>query len=140
VNNPVDYPTVTILAMRTSRYATHKGAFEQDALSEFCSNVLSGKVKTWRFQDLPKLVEGGEQVEEVIEEIIEEEFDLSDIMGEEVEGEAALSREQLAARAAEEARVEEERLKLEREEAEKLAKSKKKKKKSKKKKVKHTEL
>ena len=138
VNNPVDYPTVAILATRTSRYATHKGAFEREPLREFCANVLSGKVKTWRFQEMPKLVEGGEKVEEVVEEIIEEEFDLSDIMGEEVEGEAALSREQLAAKAEEEAKAEAAR--RAQEEAERAAAAPKKKKKKRKGKKKKTEL
>lgn len=77
----------------------------------------------------------------MIEEIIEEEFDLSDIMGESVEGEAAMSREELAAKlAAEEAAAEAERkaAEAERKAAEDAAKPKKKKK-SKKKKAK-TEL
>lgn len=40
---------------------------------------------------MSKLVEGGEMVEEIVEEeIVEEEFDLSDIMSEEVEGEVVL--------------------------------------------------
>ena len=133
VNNPVDYPTVTVFTSRQLRYATHKGAFEIDDVKEFCEHVLSGKVKTWRFQEMPKLIEGGEKVEEIIEEEIEEEFDLSDIMGEEIEGDAALSREELAQRAEEEARkaAEEEEA---RKAAEAAAAPKKKKKKSKKKK------
>lgn len=133
VNNPVDYPTVTVFTSKQLRYATHKGAFEIDDVKEFCDHVLSGKVKTWRFQEMPKLIEGGEKVEEIIEEEIEEEFDLSDIMGEEIEGDAALSREELAQRAEEEARkaAEEEEA---RKAAEAAAAPKKKKKKSKKKK------
>lgn len=140
VNNPVDYPTVTVLAMRTSRYATHKGAFDEIAVRDFCTDILGGKVKTWRFQEMPKLVEGGETVEEIVEEeIVEEEFDLSDIMSEEVEGEAALSREDLAQRAQEEletqARLDAilaEEAKLKEEAAKKAKKRRRKKKKSKK--------
>ena len=141
VNNPVDYPTVTVLASRQQRAVTHKNEFDLHSLKAFCEDVLNGKVKTWRFQDMPILVQGGERVEEVIEEIIEEEFDLSDIMGESVEGEAAMSREELAAKlAAEEAAAEAERkaAEAERKAAEDAAKPKKKKK-SKKKKAK-TEL
>merc|ERR1719217_146036 len=91
VRNPVDYPTVTVMATRAMRFATHKGAFDAEDVKTFCEGVLSGKVKTWRFQEMPKLVEGGEKAEEVVEEDIVE-----------VEGDAALSREELAARAEEE--------------------------------------
>jgi hypothetical protein len=140
VNNPVDYPTITVLAVRRQRAVTHKKAFDLPLLKAFCQDVLNSKVKTWRFQEMPTLVPGGERAEEVIEEIVEEEFDLSDIMGESVEGEAAMSREELAAKLAmEEAAAEAERkaAEAERKAAEDAAKPKKsKKKKSKKKKVK----
>ena len=142
VKNPVDYPTVTVMATRTLRFATHKGAFDAEQVTTFCEDVLGGKVKTWRFQEMPKLVEGGEKVEEIVEEdVVEEEFDLSDIMGEEVEGDAALSREELAARAEEELAKQqaEEAARLEEEAKKKAAKAKKKRRRNKKKKAK-TEL
>ena len=141
VRNPVDYPTVTVMATRAMRFATHKGAFDAEDVKTFCEGVLSGKVKTWRFQEMPKLVEGGEKVEEVVEEdIVEEEFDLSDIMGEEVEGDAALSREELAARAEEElTKQQAEEAARQAEEAKKKATKAKKKRRRKKKKAK-TEL
>lgn len=141
IRNPVDYPTVTVMATRAMRFATHKGAFDAEDVKTFCEGVLSGKVKTWRFQEMPKLVEGGEKVEEVVEEdIVEEEFDLSDIMGEEVEGDAALSREELAARAEEElTKQQAEEAARQAEEAKKKATKAKKKRRRKKKKAK-TEL
>ena len=141
VRNPVDYPTVTVMATRAMRFATHKGAFDAEDVKTFCEGVLSGKVKTWRFQEMPKLVEGGEKVEEIVEEdIVEEEFDLSDIMGEEVEGDAALSREELAARAEEElTKQQAEEAARQAEEAKKKATKAKKKRRRKKKKAK-TEL
>ena len=135
VNNPVDYPTITVLAVRRQRAVTHKKAFDLPLLKAFCQDVLNSKVKTWRFQEMPTLVPGGERAEEVIEEIVEEEFDLSDIMGESVEGEAAMSREELAAKLVmEEAAAEAERkaAEAERKAAEDAARPKK----SKKKKVK----
>ena len=78
-----------------------------------------------------------------MEEMVEEEFDLSDILGEEVEGEAAMSKEQLAAKI--ERELEEEAAaaaKAAEEEAAKAADTPKKKKKKKKKgkKAKESEL
>ena len=102
VNNPVDYPTITVISARQQRAITHKEAFELPLIKEFCENVLNGKLKTWRFQEMPVLVSGGEVAEESVEEIIEEEFDLNDIMGVEVEGSVALSREEIALKAAKE--------------------------------------
>jgi len=80
--------------------------------------VLSARVKTRMVQEIPRLVDGGEGAyePEVVEDV-EEEFDLSDIMSEEVEGEVSKAQaaarverelaEEAAAAAAEKAREEE---------------------------------
>jgi hypothetical protein len=87
---PSDAPCVVVVSTRKNRFATSIGAFEGRSIAQFLEDVLASKQKTQMIQEIPKLVVGGEVafVEEVFEEV-EEEFDLSDIMNEEVEGEVS---------------------------------------------------
>lgn len=79
-----DLPTVSVLSPHKRRYATLKGVYSQDSMVKLLDGVVSSKTKTHTIQDIPLVHDGGVEVleEDVIEE---EEFDLSDIMGEEVE-------------------------------------------------------
>lgn len=90
-----DVPTVTVVSMRKNRYATYRKTFNAEGVGQFLDDVLAAKQRTQMIQEIPKLVPGGEEPEAPPEDLVEEEFDLSDIMGEEVEGEAAMSREEL---------------------------------------------
>ena len=94
---PSDAPRLVVASLRKNRFATHFGAFDASSLASFLEDVLSARAKTRMVQEIPSLVDGGEGAyePEVFEEV-EEEFDLSDIMSEEVEGE--VSKEQAAAR------------------------------------------
>ena len=94
---PSDAPRLVVASTRKNRFATHRGAFDARSLASFLGDVLSARAKTRMIQEIPKLVDGGEGAyePEVLEDV-EEEFDLSDIMSEEVEGE--VSKAQAAAR------------------------------------------
>ena len=139
-----DAPAVTVVSVRKNRFATYSRAFDAEGVGSFLEDVLAAKQRTRMIQEIPKLVPGGEEPEPEMEEMVEEEFDLSDILGEEVEGEAAMSKEQLAAKI--ERELEEEAAaaaaKAAEEEAAKAADTPKKKKKKKKKgkKAKESEL
>ena len=67
-------------------------------MGSFLEDVLAAKQRTRMIQEIPETHARGEEPEPEMEEMVEEEFDLSDILGEEVEGEAAMSKEQLAAK------------------------------------------
>jgi len=88
-----DLPTVLILSAHHRRYALLRGSFGESAIGALVDGVLSGKVKTVPLQELPEISEGGDAAVAADEEEVEEEFDLSDIMGEEVE-EGAVTNEQ----------------------------------------------
>ena len=135
---PSDAPRFVVVSFRKNRFATHSGAFEARALVSFLEDVLNARTKTRMVQEIPRLVDGGEGAyePEVVEDV-EEEFDLSDIMSEEVEGEVSKAQaaarverelaEEAAAAAAEKAR-EEEAAAAVKKKAKKKAKKKKKKK------------
>ena len=131
-----DVPTVTVVSMRKNRFATYRKTFNADGVAEFLQDVLNSKQRTQMIQEIPKLVPGGEEPEVIEEVIVEEEFDLADIMNEEVEGEAGMSKEELQAKIEKEIEEEAAAAKEAEEEAkrkaEKKAKKKKKKKKTKK--------
>jgi hypothetical protein len=63
------------------------GSFDPRELAKHCELVLNGKTRTFMIQDVPKIIDGGEtdDTDYEPEEPIEEEFDLTDIMGEETE-------------------------------------------------------
>ena len=135
---PSDAPRFVVASARKNRFATHFGAFDARSLASFLEDVLSARAKTRMVQEIPSLVDGGEGAcEPEVFEDVEEEFDLSDIMSEEVEGEVSKAQaaarverelaEEAAAAAAAEAR-EEEAAAAARKKAKKKAKKKKKKK------------
>ena len=82
-------PTLAALAPRKRRYATFTGRFEEDAVGEWLDGLLAGRVRTSELGELPELGAGGmgeaagEQGQ--VEEVLEDEFDLADILAEEVE-------------------------------------------------------
>ena len=113
-----------------------------EALADF-DDVLAAKQRTRMIQEIPKLVPGGEAPEVVYDEEVEEEFDLADIMGEDVEGEVT-NAERLSRIERELAEEEAEKQKKEDDAAAAAAKKAAKRKKKKKKKAKgsgaHSEL
>ncbi|GAX77546.1 hypothetical protein CEUSTIGMA_g4990.t1 [Chlamydomonas eustigma] len=130
-----DLPALVALSSKRMRFATlPKLSGDKEQLSIFIDGVLSGSIRTTVIQELPKVAEssaadaasGAEEILEP-EELIEEEFDLSDILSEEVE--AATSKEAKLKEIEEELKAEEEAAKAA---AAQKAGSKKKSKKSKK--------
>ena len=140
---PHNSPTVTVLQPRKGRYATMSGSFDPRELAKHCELVLNGKTRTFMIQDVPKIIDGGESEDEndyEPEEPIEEEFDLSDIMGEETEDAtlgltraelAELERKKEEEELAEAERIEEEEKKQQKSSGKKKKKKGKKKKKKK---------
>ncbi|KAK3249866.1 Protein disulfide-isomerase 2-3, partial [Cymbomonas tetramitiformis] len=68
------------LSPKKMRFAKHTGVFETAGLKRFVDGVISGFVRTVESSDLPKVVDtvpwdGGDG-----EQIVEEEFDLADLM------------------------------------------------------------
>ena len=137
-----DVPAVAVVSMRKNRFATYRATFSAERIAGFLDDVLSAKQRTRMIQEIPKLVPGGEEPEEVFDEDVEEEFDLADIMGEDVEGEVT-NEERLSRieRELAEEEAEKKRKKAEEEDAAAAAKKASKKKKKKKRKGKaHSEL
>ena len=137
-----DVPAVSVVSMRKHRFATYRATFSAERIAGFLDDVLSAKQRTQMIQEIPKLVPGGEEPEEVFDEDVEEEFDLADIMGEDVEGEVT-NEERLSRieRELAEEEAEKKRKKAEEEDAAAAAKKASKKKKKKKRKGKaHSEL
>ena len=137
-----DVPAVSVVSMRKNRFATYRATFSAERIAGFLDDVLSAKQRTQMIQEIPKLVPGGEEPEEVFDEDVEEEFDLADIMGEDVQGEVT-NEERLSRieRELAEEEAEKKRKKAEEEDAAAAAKKASKKKKKKKRKGKaHSEL
>lgn len=83
--DPSDAPTVALLSPRRLRVARLTTRFTRDAVSQLIDRVLNAQVATAPLGVLPVLVEGGEAAAGSGEEAVEEEFDLSEIMGEAVD-------------------------------------------------------
>ena len=138
-----DVPAVAVISTRKNRFATYTHTFNADGIARFLDDVLAAKQRTRMIQEIPKLVPGGEAPEVVYDEEVEEEFDLADIMGEDVEGEVT-NAERLSRIERELAEEEAEKQKKEDDAAAAAAKKAAKRKKKKKKKAKgsgaHSEL
>jgi type IV secretory pathway VirB10-like protein len=132
-------PSAFVLSTKKLRYAPLRIAFSTDAVTSLVDDVLAGRVSTVALSALPRLVDAGSAASvdpEPPAEEVEEEFDLSDIMGVDVddsgsrearlcEAEQALKRE-----AAERAAAAQEAAAAAKEEAARAAKAKKKKRKT----------
>ena len=81
-----------VVSVKKLRYARLRGVLDSGALVTLMDGVVRFPAKTAMIQEMPSLVEGG--VEPVEEEVVEDEFDLSDIMDTAVDNEV-LSTEQL---------------------------------------------
>jgi hypothetical protein len=81
-----------VVSVKKLRYARLRGVLDSSALVTLMEGVVRSPAKTAMIQEMPSLVEGG--VEPVEEELVEDEFDLSDIMDTAVDNEV-LSTEQL---------------------------------------------
>ena len=115
-----DLPTVAVVSPQKQRYATLRGAFSEQYITALLTGIMSNKVKTHIIQELPRVVDGGVQEAEADYEVIEEEeFDLSDIMDEEVE--AAVTNEERLKEIEEELKQEAARAKAEAEAAKQAA-------------------
>eukprot|EP00191_Tetraselmis_sp_GSL018_P004106 CAMPEP_0177607256 /NCGR_PEP_ID=MMETSP0419_2-20121207/17813_1 /TAXON_ID=582737 /ORGANISM="Tetraselmis sp., Strain GSL018" /LENGTH=681 /DNA_ID=CAMNT_0019101811 /DNA_START=384 /DNA_END=2429 /DNA_ORIENTATION=- len=88
-----DIPTIVVLSAQKLRYAPLRGAFVESAILSHLDGVLTGKIRTAPLQIVPHLTDVDENLREEELSLQEEEFDLSDIMSEEV-AESAVTNEQ----------------------------------------------
>ncbi|GJP45924.1 hypothetical protein CLOM_g5259 [Closterium sp. NIES-68] len=142
--SPPDLPTAVVVSPRKMRCAALPEAFSPPVLDAFLDSLLAGRVRTFALDRLPSFLPGqsgetaaaseaSEETEEP-EQIEEEEFDLADIMSEQVEdADAVASKEHKILQADKEAEEEAARKLAEAEAAKKASKKKKKKSKGKKK-------
>eukprot|EP00898_Chlorokybus_atmophyticus_P004427 jgi/Chlat1/4986/Chrsp32S04962 len=117
---PTELPTVVVLSPRKQVYAKLRGQFSAASMEALLDSALSpkaGKISLLQLQDIPVIMDGGEDASAQAEEIVEEEFSLDDIMGETLEHDDVLVTKsariaeverQLAEEAEEEARKAEE--------------------------------
>lgn len=140
--SPQSIPTLVAVSIKRMRVAPFMGALSLHkesitTVSAFIDSVLSGKARTEPLEIIPRVDVAAETEPAAADEpIVEEEFDLSDIMSEEVEGsESVVSKEERLRQADEQLKAEEEaaKQKAKEEEAAKKKKTKKSKKNKKKK-------
>ncbi|KAK9818342.1 hypothetical protein WJX72_010973 [[Myrmecia] bisecta] len=107
-----DLPALVAFSPRKLRYARLQSEVTPAGISELVHGLLAGRQTTTPLQDAPKLVDGGEEPTEepAPEEIVEEEFDLADILNEEVEA-AGGTKEDLLKQVDQQLKEEEERRK-----------------------------
>ncbi|KAK9845433.1 hypothetical protein WJX81_006361 [Elliptochloris bilobata] len=96
-------PTMLVLSPKKARGARLTGAFDTAGLNALVDGLLSGRVPTTPFQEMPRLVDGGE--EPAPQAPVDEEFDLNDILAEEVSASPG-SKEELLRRADQELQAE----------------------------------
>ncbi|CAI5492311.1 unnamed protein product, partial [Closterium sp. Naga37s-1] len=141
--NQQDLPTAVVVSPRKMRCAVLPESFSPPILDAFLDSLLAGRVRTFALDRLPSFLPGpsedsspaSEAAEEAAEPepIAEEEFDLADIMSEQVEdADAVASKEHKILQADKEAEEEAARKAAEAEAAKKASKKKKKKSKTKK--------
>ncbi|CAK0750414.1 hypothetical protein CVIRNUC_001989 [Coccomyxa viridis] len=127
-----DLPTLVAFHPKKLRGASLRASFSAESIDALLDGLFSGSIHSEAFQELPALVEGGEEDSADLDPI-EEEFDLADVLGEDVGGSG--SKEDLLKQAEMELE-EEERQRAEKEAAEMAAAAGQKKKSSKRRKKK----
>lgn len=91
-----DVPTAVAISLKKRRQASlDSGAFTQEGLKTFVERLVSGKTSTHPLQELPKVIDGGQDPVPDEPQITEEEFDLSDIMGEQLDAQVDTKEERL---------------------------------------------
>ena len=80
-----DLPTLVAFHPKKLRGAQLKGSYSGQSIDALLDGLFSGTIHSAAFQDLPTLVEGAEEDAAGMEPV-EEEFDLADVLGEDVAG------------------------------------------------------
>lgn len=80
-----DLPTLVAFHPKKLRGAQLQGSYSAQSIDTLLDGLFSGTIHSAAFQDLPALVEGGEE-DAASMEPVEEEFDLADVLGEDVAG------------------------------------------------------
>ncbi|KAL0020067.1 hypothetical protein WJX79_001481 [Trebouxia sp. C0005] len=91
-----DVPTAVAISLKKRRQASlDSGAFTQEGLKTFVERLVNGKTSTHPLQELPRVIDGGQDPIPDEPQITEEEFDLSDIMGEQLDAQVDTKEERL---------------------------------------------
>ena len=80
-----DLPTLVAFHPKKLRGASLRASFSAESIDALLDGLFSGSIHSEAFQELPALVEGGEEDSADLDPI-EEEFDLADVLGEDVGG------------------------------------------------------
>ena len=80
-----DLPTLVAFHPKKLRGASLRASFSAESIDALLDGLFSGSIHSEAFQELPALVEGGEDDSADLDPI-EEEFDLADVLGEDVGG------------------------------------------------------
>eukprot|EP01024_Parvocaulis_polyphysoides_P001223 TRINITY_DN10338_c1_g1_i1.p1 TRINITY_DN10338_c1_g1~~TRINITY_DN10338_c1_g1_i1.p1 ORF type:complete len:245 (+),score=58.98 TRINITY_DN10338_c1_g1_i1:55-735(+) len=82
------FPTVVAYSPKKERFGTLFATYTEQHVGELLDGVMRGSVATTSVVSKPTIIQGGAKTQsEQMEEVeMEEEFDLSDIMSEEIEG------------------------------------------------------
>lgn len=84
----ISLPAVVLFSPTKLRFSASSGSMSLGSLSSFLDQASSGQLATVPLSEMPSLVDGGEPPPEE-EPVLEEEFNLADIMGTSVKDEAA---------------------------------------------------
>ncbi|KAL0035526.1 hypothetical protein WJX77_010582 [Trebouxia sp. C0004] len=91
-----DVPTAVAISLKKRRQASlDSGAFTQEGLKTFVEKLVNGKTSTHPLQEVPKVIDGGHEPVPDEPQITEEEFELSDIMGEQLDAQVDTQEERL---------------------------------------------
>ena len=80
-----DLPTLVAFHPKKLRGASLRASFSAESIDALLDGLFSGSIHSEAFQELPALVEGGED-DSAEMDLVEEEFDLADVLGEDVGG------------------------------------------------------
>ncbi|KAK9807192.1 hypothetical protein WJX73_006186 [Symbiochloris irregularis] len=94
--SPTDAPTVLAYSASKQRQARLRGTYALETIDKMLNGLLAGREATSPLQEVPRLVDGGQAGDSTgaSDAAVEDEFDLSDILGEDV-GAGSASKEDL---------------------------------------------
>ncbi|KAL3148687.1 hypothetical protein ABBQ38_014102 [Trebouxia sp. C0009 RCD-2024] len=91
-----DTPTAVAISLKKRRQARlDSGAFSEAGLKAFVERLVGGKFMTTPLQEFPIVVDGGQDATSEETQVVEEEFDLSDIMGEQLDAQLGTKEDRL---------------------------------------------
>ncbi|KAL3137374.1 hypothetical protein ABBQ32_006902 [Trebouxia sp. C0010 RCD-2024] len=91
-----DAPSAVAISLKKRRQARlDSGAFSEAGLKAFVERLVGGKSMTTPLQEFPTVVDGGQDAASEEAQVVQEEFDLSDIMGEQLDAQLGTKEDRL---------------------------------------------